>query len=107
VGSFFDAYHPAKGVPFPRLSTSTKAWTPNQFKGAELRIIAGTGAGQYRGIGGNTATQLLIADAFTTIPDATSTYEVTDAPGWNGVHPGTRGAILSASGIPADALMLP
>jgi len=78
-----------------------KAWTPGQYRGAELRIVSGTGAGQYRSIGGNSATQLLIADAWATTPDATSVYEVTDAPGWNGVHPGTRGATLSASGVPA------
>jgi hypothetical protein len=90
-----------------QFNDTTKAWTPGAFRGAELRIIAGTGAGQYRGIGGNSATQLLIADTWVTAPDATSTYEITDAPGWNGVHPGTRGAILSASGINADLLMQP
>jgi len=84
-----------------------KAWTAGQYRGAELQIVSGTGAGQFRGIGGNSATQLLIADAWATVPDATSTYRITDAPGWNGVHPGTRGAILSASGINAATLMQP
>ena len=69
--------------------------------------MSGTGAGQYRSIGGNSATQLLIADAWTTTPDTTSVYEVTDAPGWNGLHPGTRGAILAASSVPAVTLMVP
>lgn len=106
VTQTFDTGTSSGSNPGNAFNDTTKAWTPNAFKGAELRIIAGTGAGQYRGIGGNTATQLLIADAWTTAPDATSTYEITDAPGWNGVHPGTRGAILSASGINADALMV-
>ncbi len=86
---------------------TAKAWTPGQYRGAELQIVSGTGAGQSRGIGGNSATQLLIADAWTTVPDATSTYRITDAPGWNGVHPGTRGAILSAGGVNAATLMQP
>lgn len=86
---------------------TAKTWTAGQYRGAELQIVSGTGAGQFRGIGGNSATQVLIADAWTTVPDATSTYRITDAPGWNGVHPGTRGAILSASGINAAALMQP
>ncbi|MDF0490685.1 hypothetical protein PX554_21360 [Sphingomonas sp. H39-1-10] len=86
---------------------TSKAWAPGALRGAELEIVSGTGAGQFRGIGGNGATQVLIADPWTTLPDATSAYRITDAPGWNGVHPGTRGAILSAAGIDAAALMRP
>ncbi|AOH83758.1 hypothetical protein AWL63_07035 [Sphingomonas panacis] len=86
---------------------SSKAWAAGALRGAELQIVSGTGAGQYRGIGGNSATQVLIADPWTTLPDASSTYRITDAPGWNGVHPGTRGAILSAAGINAGVLMRP
>lgn len=89
------------------LNDTSKAWTAGQFRGAELQIVSGTGSGQFRGIGGNSTTQLLIADTWTTLPDATSTYRITDAPGWNGVHPGTRGAILSAGGIDAATLMRP
>lgn len=41
-----------------------------------LRILTGLGAGQERVVASNTATVITISSAWTTIPDATSTYEV-------------------------------
>lgn len=58
------------------LSDSTKAWTTNQFVDADVTIIAGTGAGQIGSIISNTATQLTLAAAWTTTPDATSVYSI-------------------------------
>jgi hypothetical protein len=41
-----------------------------------LRILAGTGSGQERVVLSNTATEITVTSAWTTIPDATSTYEI-------------------------------
>ena len=58
------------------LNDTTQAWAANQWKGDSVQITAGTGAGQVRTITSNTATQLVVGAAWTTIPDATSTYRV-------------------------------
>lgn len=53
---------------------TTKTWTTNAFVQRWIRITGGTGAGQVRQIGSNTATTITINSSWTTIPDATSTY---------------------------------
>jgi hypothetical protein len=58
------------------LVTAAKTWLTNCWTNYQVRITGGTGAGQYRTIISNTATTLTVA-AWTTIPDATSTYEIT------------------------------
>lgn len=45
-------------------------------RGVPIWIIAGTGAGQMRYIFNNTATQILVHNAWDTIPDATSVYQL-------------------------------
>ncbi len=57
------------------LNDTTKSWTANQWVGATVWIVAGTGAGQSRTVSANTATQLTVGTASTT-PDATSVYAV-------------------------------
>lgn len=63
-------------------NTSTKlydtgqAWTVNGYANYYLWITGGTGANQIRKIASNTATVLTVSVAFTTTPDATSTYEI-------------------------------
>lgn len=57
------------------LVNSSKAWTVDQWVNFQVRIIAGTGAGQVRTVADNDATSLVVA-AWTTIPDATSQYVI-------------------------------
>jgi hypothetical protein len=59
------------------LTNSAKAWTTNQWANYQVRITAGTGAGQIRTIASNTGTVLTVSAAWTTAPDATSVYELT------------------------------
>jgi RHS repeat-associated protein len=55
----------------------TQSWLPNQWEGRAIQITGGTGKGQVRPILGNSATQLVLSQPWTTIPDATSTYAIT------------------------------
>lgn len=58
------------------LTNSAKNWTVNQWSNYQVRITAGTGAGQIRTIASNTATALTVGTAWTTAPDATSVYAI-------------------------------
>jgi RHS repeat-associated protein len=58
------------------LNDTTQSWTTKQWAGLTVQITGGTGAGQFRTISSNTATQLTVSQAWTTIPDATSTYAI-------------------------------
>lgn len=52
-----------------------KTWAASQWINAQVRITAGTGAGQIRTITANTADTLTVA-TWTTTPDATSQYAI-------------------------------
>lgn len=58
------------------LTDGSKTWTVNQWANSQVRITAGTGAGQVRTIASNTATALTVSAAWGTSPDATSVYAV-------------------------------
>lgn len=59
------------------INNTGKTWTVNQWANAyQVRITAGTGAGQIRNISSNTATALTVSVAWGTIPDATSVYVI-------------------------------
>ena len=58
------------------LTDATKAWTADQWINSQVRITAGTGIGQIRMITDNDGTVLTVASAWTTNPDATSTYKI-------------------------------
>ena len=58
------------------LDDTNQSWTANEHVGRALRIVSGTGAGQVRDIASNSATQITVATAWTTQPDATSVYEI-------------------------------
>lgn len=58
---------------------STLAWQLDQFADGKhnVRIVAGTGAGQIRGISGNGRNIVMIVGRWLTIPDSTSKIEIT------------------------------
>lgn len=58
------------------IDNSSKAWATNQWANLQIRITAGTGAGQIRTIASNTATSITVSAAWTTQPDATSQYSI-------------------------------
>jgi hypothetical protein len=58
------------------LTNTAKSWTTNQWANSQLRITAGTGAGQIRTVASNTATTLTLSSAWSTAPDATSQYSL-------------------------------
>lgn len=75
----------ATGGTTTTLVDSTAAWVTNQYAFSDVIITGGTGAGQRRRIASNTATTLTLAaavtgnsrtGAFTTAPDATSTFRI-------------------------------
>lgn len=58
------------------LTNSAKNWATNQWTNSQIRIVGGTGAGQIRTISSNTDTVITVGAAWTTQPDATSTYSI-------------------------------
>lgn len=58
------------------ITNAAKNWTVNQWTNYQIRITAGTGAGQVRTIASNTATVITVTVAWTTAPDATSVYSI-------------------------------
>ena len=58
------------------LTQGAAAWATNQWANSQVRIVTGTGAGQIRTIASNTGTVLTVSAAWTTNPDATSTFEI-------------------------------
>ena len=53
-----------------------KTWAASQWINSQVRITAGTGAGQIRTISANTADTLTVSAAWTITPDATSQYSI-------------------------------
>ena len=63
------------------ITDSTKDWAANSFlrmdgKHAELAIVSGAGAGQKRKISGVDTATIWVEEAFDTLPDTTSAYEI-------------------------------
>lgn len=58
------------------LTNGAKTWTVNQWTNFQIRITAGTGAGQTRTIASNTGTVITTSAAWTINPDATSVYAI-------------------------------
>lgn len=58
------------------LTHGSANWAANQWANAQVRIAAGTGAGQIRTVSSNTATVLTVSAAWTTQPDATSQFSL-------------------------------
>jgi RHS repeat-associated protein len=73
------------------LNDTIKNWAPDQWQHQVVKITAGTGAGQVRTIASNTATQLTVTTDWTTVPDNTSEYVISEiapigATGYSGVQ---------------------
>lgn len=58
------------------LTNGAKSWASNQWANSQIRITAGTGAGQIRTIASNTGTVITTSAAWATNPDATSVYSI-------------------------------
>jgi hypothetical protein len=58
------------------LTNTGKNWTVNQWTNSQIRITAGTGAGQIRTVASNTSTVITVSSNWTTNPDATSQYSL-------------------------------
>ncbi len=58
------------------LVQTDKTWGASQWINSQVRITAGTGAGQIRTISANTADTLTVSGAWTITPDATSQYAI-------------------------------
>lgn len=58
------------------IDRSTANWAANQWTNFQIRLTGGTGAGQIRTVASNTATQITVSSAWTTQPDATTTFSV-------------------------------
>lgn len=67
----------ASGGTLSSLTDASQTWAVNQFVSFGIQITGGTGAGQVRVIGSNTATDITVTVNWTTAPDATSTYTIT------------------------------
>jgi hypothetical protein len=72
------------------LTNTNVTMTTNVHLGAYIRIIDGTGDGQYRVIASNTATQFTVTVAWDVTPDTTSKYIVYSSDDWPAVT-GTPG----------------
>lgn len=85
------------------LQDTSRAWTVNEWAYVLVKIVSGTGSGQYRVVASNTANTLTVNTAWSTTPDATSVYEV------SGVCAGLASAgaastITQMAGAPAWAV---
>lgn len=90
------------------LTDASKAFAANELKGKSLYIVSGTGAGQNRCIGYNSATVINISPGspFSLAPDATSVYRVAETLGMSGsVHPHTKLFTMVAAAFSASALL--
>ena len=58
------------------LTDTTQSWSTDLWINKIVKITGGTGSGQSRSISSNTATVLTVSSAWTTNPDATSTYKI-------------------------------
>lgn len=79
-------------------------WTTNLYRDADVVIVGGTGIGQRRRIGSNDGTTLTLASAttgnartgaFTTAPDATSTFRIVPSTDFVYYNPGSTSTTVS------------
>ncbi len=59
-----------------QLDDSSKSWASNLYDNYVIKIVSGTGSGQYREIVNTTPTGLSVSPDFDTAPDDTSVYKI-------------------------------
>ena len=64
------------------LTNTGAAWITNEWSGETVYITDGTGSGQSGIVASNTPTVLAVTTDWTTIPDNTSTYSITNSDAW-------------------------
>jgi len=79
------------------LTDSAKTWATDAFAGWTAYLVGGLGVGQKRIILQNTATQLTVTPAWTTIPDNTTAYKIVDPPRDSGTVSGRTANTLRDS----------
>lgn len=85
--NFYYRFENAGPYPANLFSATTIGWsdmgaTNLAYAGMAVRIIEGTGSGQERAIATNTQSTLTVTQAWSTIPDATSTFVIAE-PSWS------------------------
>lgn len=90
------------------LTDTGQAWATNQWANYQVRIVAGTGAGQVRVVNSNTSTALTVSANWGTNPDATSQYVLEGVDDWifvagNNAVTLFRYAISGIAGLSANA----
>lgn len=90
------------------LTNTNVTMTTNVHAGAYIRIIDGTGDGQFRQIASNTATVFTVSTAFEITPDSTSKYIVYSSDDWPAVTgtPGI-GAVKNRPAVVSNIAYLP
>ncbi len=94
---------------FTTVTDTTKSWIMNEFATAfTFRIVSGTGVGQTSVITSNTSNSLTLATALTTLPDATTVYEIRETvindklydttPSWSGSVVGSTVLLTGGTG---------
>lgn len=73
------------------LTNSARAWTTNQWAGARVKIIGGTGLGLNSAITSNNGTVLTLTDTLPYALDNTSRYVIYKTPWWTTTSIGTTG----------------
>lgn len=61
------------------VTDATQAWPTNAYQGQRVDIVAGAGTGQSRRIVRSTATQLVLEQAWSVVPNDTSDYAIRSA----------------------------
>lgn len=67
----FDKFTPSSSTS-TTITRATASWTTDMWKGQQVRVVTGTGAGQYRYVTGNTPTVLTVDASFSPALDSTS-----------------------------------
>ena len=77
------------------LTDLSKAWVTNAYRGYTVFITGGMGVGQQREVFSNTLNVLTVGAAWSTNPNATSTYIIANPPDVLGTATGGAGATLT------------
>lgn len=83
------------------LTDASKSWVSATYPGYMVIITGGTGAGQWVGINGNSATVLAFNGSLAVAPASGSTYEIVASPTMDGVHPQPATYAVLAAGLSA------